>query len=73
MAPDMVTSPMTKKGMLIFGLGCGIMTSAIRLWGAYPEGVSFSILFMNALTPLIDRSTISKPFGYVAPVKEEAK
>jgi len=73
MATDMVTSPMTKKGALIFGLGCGIMTSAIRLWGSYPEGVSFSILFMNALTPLIDRSTMGKPFGYVAPVKEETK
>jgi len=73
MATDMVTSPMTKKGALIFGLGCGIMTSAIRLWGSYPEGVSFSILFMNALTPLIDRSTISKPFGYIAPVKREAE
>ncbi len=73
MATDMVTSPMTKKGALIFGLGCGIMTSAIRLWGSYPEGVSFSILFMNALTPLIDRVSISKPFGYVAPVKEETK
>jgi len=72
MATDMVTSPMTKKGALIFGLGCGIMTSAIRLWGSYPEGVSFSILFMNALTPLIDRISISKPFGYSAPVKEEA-
>ncbi len=73
MATDMVTSPMTHKGMLIFGLGCGIMTSAIRLWGAYPEGVSFSILFMNALTPLIDRYTINKPFGYVAPEKGEVK
>lgn len=73
MATDMVTSPMTHKGMLIFGLGCGIMTSAIRLWGAYPEGVSFSILFMNALTPLIDRSTISKPFGYVTPGKGGAE
>lgn len=73
MATDMVTSPMTIKGSWIFGLGCGIMTSAIRLWGSYPEGVSFSILFMNALTPLIDRISISKPFGYVAPVKGDAK
>ena len=73
MATDMVTTPMTRKGAFIFGLGCGVMTSAIRLWGAYPEGVSFSILFMNALTPLIDRVTINKPFGYVAPEKEEAK
>lgn len=71
MATDMVTSPMTKKGALIFGLGCGIMTSLIRLWGSYPEGVSFSILFMNALTPLIDRMTMQKPFGYVAPEKGE--
>jgi len=71
MATDMVTSPMTKKGALIFGLGCGVMTSLIRLWGSYPEGVSFSILFMNALVPLIDRNTIRKPFGYVAPVKGE--
>jgi electron transport complex protein RnfD len=69
----MVTSPMTKKGAVVFGLGCGIMTSAIRLWGSYPEGVSFSILFMNALTPLIDRVTINKPFGFTAPVKGEAK
>ena len=71
MATDMVTSPMTKKGALIFGLGCGVMTSLIRLWGSYPEGVSFSILFMNALTPLIDRLTMQKPFGYVAPAKGE--
>ena len=69
MATDMVTSPMTRKGAWIFGLGCGIMTSLIRLWGSYPEGVSFSILFMNALVPLIDRNTIRKPFGYVAPEK----
>ncbi len=69
MATDMVTSPMTRKGAWVFGIGCGVMTSLIRLWGAYPEGVSFSILFMNALTPLIDRVTINKPFGYVAPVK----
>ena len=69
MATDMVTSPMTRKGAVIFGLGCGIMTSLIRLWGNYPEGVSFSILFMNALTPLIDRLTVQKPFGFVAPEK----
>ena len=71
MATDMVTSPMTKNGAWIFGLGCGIMTSLIRLWGSYPEGVSFSILFMNALTPLIDRSTITKPFGYVQMMRGE--
>lgn len=72
MATDMVTSPMTQRGAVIFGLGCGIITSLIRLWGSYPEGVSFAILFMNALTPLIDRVSISKPFGYVAPAKGEA-
>lgn len=71
MATDMVTSPMTRKGAWLFGIGCGVVTSVIRLWGSFPEGVSFSILFMNALVPLIDRTTISKPFGYVPPVKNE--
>lgn len=70
MATDMVTSPMTANGALIFGFGCGLITSVIRIWGGYPEGVSFSILFMNALTPLIDRSTIGKPFGYIRVKKE---
>jgi electron transport complex protein RnfD len=64
MATDMVTSPMTAKGALIFGVGCGIMTTGIRIWGSYPEGVSFSIIFMNALVPLIDKFTIGKPFGF---------
>jgi electron transport complex protein RnfD len=64
MATDMVTSPMTKSGALIFGAGCGIITCLIRLWGSFPEGVSFAILIMNALTPLIDRFTISLPFGF---------
>lgn len=73
MATDMVTSPMTRRGAWIFGIGCGVITSVIRLWGSYPEGVSFAILFMNALTPLIDRGTINKPFGYIAPEKAEAK
>jgi electron transport complex protein RnfD len=70
MATDMVTSPMTTNGALIFGFGCGLITAVIRIWGGYPEGVSFSILFMNALTPLIDRYTIGKPFGYIR-VKQE--
>lgn len=73
MATDMVTSPMTASGALIFGCGCGIITSIIRIWGGYPEGVSFSILFMNALTPLIDRFTIGKPFGYIRVKKEAAQ
>jgi len=64
MATDMVTSPVTGRGALVFGMGCGLITSVIRIWGSYPEGVSFSILIMNALTPLIDRGTIRKPFGY---------
>ena len=63
MATDMVTSPMTAMGNVIFGVGCGIITCVIRVWGSYPEGVSFSILFMNALTPLIDRYTGQRPFG----------
>lgn len=69
MATDMVTSPMSSLGAVIFGVGCGLVTCAIRLWGSYPEGVSFAILFMNALTPLIDRCTAGRPFG-VARSKE---
>ncbi len=65
MATDYVTSPMTKKGMLIYGAGIGFVTMAIRLWGAYPEGISFAILLMNALTPLINNYTTPKRFGEV--------
>ncbi len=65
MATDMVTSPVTKKGMLIFGVGCGLLTMIIRFYGGYPEGVSFSILFMNALTPLIDKFTKPRILGEV--------
>jgi len=64
MATDMVTSPVTKKGRLIFGIGCGLLTVVIRTWGGYPEGVCYSILIMNIATPLIDRLTPQKPFGY---------
>jgi electron transport complex protein RnfD len=63
MATDYVTSPITGKGMLIFGAGCGLITVVIRLFGAYPEGVSFAILLMNAATPLIDRYVKPKVFG----------
>jgi len=63
MATDMVTSPVTRRGMLIFGIGCGVLTAVIRLWGGYPEGVSFAILLMNATTPLIDRFTKPRVFG----------
>jgi electron transport complex protein RnfD len=63
MATDMVTSPMTTKGMLIFGVGCGLLTVLIRVWGSYPEGVSFAILIMNAFTPLINKYVKPKRFG----------
>ena len=65
MATDMVTSPMTPKGQLIFGFGAGALTYIIRLFGAYPEGVSFSILIMNGLVPLIDKYTQPRIFGEV--------
>lgn len=67
MATDMVTSPITPKGQLIFGFGCGAITMVIRLFGGYPEGVSFAILLMNATTPLIDRWIAPTKFGFVAP------
>jgi len=55
MATDMVTSPLSVRGQIIFGLGCGLLTAIIRLWGGYPEGVSFAILIMNGFVPLLDR------------------
>ncbi len=63
MATDMVTSPMTPKGQLIFGAGIGIITISIRMFGAYPEGISFAILIMNAFTPLINNYVKPKRFG----------
>lgn len=63
MATDYVTSPVTKKGQVIMGLGCGVLTFVIRRFGGYPEGVSYSILLMNIVTPLIDKYTKPKPFG----------
>jgi electron transport complex protein RnfD len=65
MATDMVTSPMTAKGMIIYGVGIGIITVLIRVWGAYPEGVSFAILIMNAFTPLINYYVKPKRFGEI--------
>ena len=65
MATDYTTSPPTPKGRLIFGLGCGLITVLIRVWGNYPEGVSFSILLMNILNPYICDWTRTKPFGGV--------
>ncbi|MEO0009823.1 MAG: RnfABCDGE type electron transport complex subunit D [candidate division WOR-3 bacterium] len=63
MATDYVTSPLTAKGRVIFGVGCGVLTVLIRLWGGYPEGVCYSILLMNVATPLIDRLTPPRLFG----------
>lgn len=65
MATDMVTSPLTFRGKLVFGIGCGFFTALIRLFGAYPEGVSFAILFMNGFVPLLDRYFPDKKFGMV--------
>ena len=63
MATDMVTSPMAKSGQLIFGCGCGLLTIVIRNWGAYPEGVSFAILIMNSVVPLLNRWCKPKRFA----------
>jgi len=65
MATDYVTSPVTRKGRIIFGIGCGLITALIRLYGNMAEGVSFSILLMNILTPHLDKFTAPKPFGEV--------
>lgn len=64
MATDMVTSPLTNKGMLLFGFGCGALTILIRLYGGYPEAVCYSILLMNTTVPLIDRWTQPRIFGH---------
>ncbi|MCK9451037.1 MAG: RnfABCDGE type electron transport complex subunit D [Bacteroidales bacterium] len=66
MATDMVTSPMTISGKLVFGVGIGLITIIIRFWGAYPEGISFAILIMNAFVPLINNSFKPKRFGVKA-------
>lgn len=63
MATDMVTTPITMRGRLLFGAGCGLLTAVIRLWGGYPEGVSYAILLMNLTTPLLDRATQPRAFG----------
>lgn len=64
MATDMVTTPNTKRGRLIFGAGAGVLTVMIRMIGGYPEGVSYAILLMNLTTPLIDRYTVPRRFGH---------
>ncbi len=70
MATDYVTSPVSTLGKIIFGIGCGLITSVIRLFGALPEGVSYAILLMNILVPHIDNLTLKKPFGAVGEAKK---
>lgn len=65
MATDMVTTPLTTRGNVIFAVGCGVLTALIRLYGGYPEGVCYSILLMNTATPLIDRFTRPRQFGAI--------
>ena len=71
MATDYATTPITEKGKVVFGLGCGIITFIIRHFGSYPEGVSFSILLMNVLTPYIEQLTRTKVFGAKEAEKNE--
>ena len=71
MATDYVTSPMIPKGMIIFGIGIGVITVVIRVFGAYPEGVSFAILIMNAFVPLINK--YFKPKRFAKEVKDDKK
>jgi electron transport complex protein RnfD len=68
MATDYVTAPLTSKGKIIFGLGAGLITVLIRRWGNYPEGVSYGILIMNAVTPFLNR-LLPRKYGYVPPKK----
>ena len=63
MATDYTTTPITKTGQYVFALGCGILTAVIRTWGGYPEGVSYSILLMNLIVPIIEAYTRPKTFG----------
>lgn len=72
MATDYTTSPPTAWGKVIFALGCGVITVAVRLWGSNPEGVSFAILFMNILTPYISRLCAHRVFGAAKPEKKKA-
>ena len=72
MATDYTTAPITPKGQIVFGIGCGFITAVIRLWGGYPEGVSYSILLMNLLVPVIEKHTRDRIFGK-AKAKKGAK
>jgi electron transport complex protein RnfD len=72
MATDYVSAPITAKGKLIFGFGAGLITVLIRQWGNYPEGVSYGILIMNAVSPFLNR-LFQKKYGYVKPAKVAVK
>jgi electron transport complex protein RnfD len=72
MATDYATTPLTNTGKVIFGIGCAIVTFVIRNFGTYPEGVSFSILLMNLLTPYIDKLCRTSPLGAKKAAKKEA-
>lgn len=72
MATDMVSSPMSNTGQLVYGFGIGLLTILIRLWGAYPEGVSFAILLMNAVVPLINKGFKPKRFGSKAVIETKS-
>lgn len=73
MATDYSTSPNTFKGGVIFAVGIGLITAVIRAFGSYPEGMSFAILIMNILTPIIDKYVRPRPFGFVKPAKDKKK
>jgi electron transport complex protein RnfD len=68
MATDYVTSPVTPRGQIIYGIGCGVLVALMRLYGGYPEGVCYAILIMNAATALLERYTIPRKFGEVKKV-----
>ena len=70
MATDYVTSPVTEKGKIVYGIILGILTGLFRIYGKSAEGVSYAIIFSNLLVPLIEKVTMPKPFGYVKPKKE---
>ena len=71
MATDYTTSPVNTAGKVVFGIGCGVLTAVIRLFGSLPEGVSYSILLMNIACPLIEKFTAPKYFGYIKKKKEK--
>ncbi|MDE6398090.1 MAG: RnfABCDGE type electron transport complex subunit D, partial [Clostridiales bacterium] len=73
MATDYATSPNTFWGNALYGFGIALFTMLIRVFGSYPEGMSFAILIMNCATPLIDKFIVPRPFGYTKPVKEKPR